>query len=83
MPRPGHSTVYALSAATGAGLWSFPTGGQVFSSPAVADGVVHAGSLDGNVYSFALAGGVAAVRGPAARQLHPDHTLRPQNGQQS
>ena len=33
--------VYALNASTGAKLWSYATGGSVFSSPAVANGVVY------------------------------------------
>ena len=36
--------VYALNATTGAELWNYPTRGEVFSSPAVANGVVYVGS---------------------------------------
>ncbi len=32
--------------------WSFATGGSVYSSPAVVDGVVYMGSQDGNVYAL-------------------------------
>ena len=32
--------------------WSYTTGAQVFSSPAVANGVVYVGSVDGNVYAL-------------------------------
>jgi outer membrane protein assembly factor BamB len=46
--------VYALNAATGAKLWSYHTGNQVFSSPTVANGVVYVGSGDGNMYAFGL-----------------------------
>lgn len=49
--------VYALKAASGAKLWSFPTGGEVFSSPAVAKGVVYVGSNDKNVYALNAATG--------------------------
>jgi outer membrane protein assembly factor BamB len=35
-------------------LWFDHTGNQVFSSPALADGVVYVGSGDGNVYAFGL-----------------------------
>jgi outer membrane protein assembly factor BamB len=70
--------VYALNATTGAQLWTFTTGGDVQSSPAVANGVVYADSYDGNVYAFGLAGGTEAVKRPALAQLHPSHTLRPQ-----
>jgi outer membrane protein assembly factor BamB len=39
----------------GALLWSFTAGGFVYSSPAVADGVVYVGSYNGNVYALGLA----------------------------
>jgi outer membrane protein assembly factor BamB len=45
--------VYALSASTGAELWSFTTPGPVSSSPAVADGVVYVGYW-GGVYALSL-----------------------------
>ncbi len=32
--------------------WSYPTGGPVYSSPAVANGVVYVGSDDNNVYAL-------------------------------
>ena len=44
--------VYALSASTGAKLWSFPTGYYIYSSPAVENGVVYVGSFDHNVYAL-------------------------------
>ena len=44
--------VYALNAATGSKIWSYPTGNQVESSPAVANGVVYVGSDDNNVYAL-------------------------------
>jgi outer membrane protein assembly factor BamB len=47
-------SVYALNAATGAKLWSYKTGNQVFSSPTVVNGVVYVGSGDGNMYAFGL-----------------------------
>jgi outer membrane protein assembly factor BamB len=47
----GHN-IYALDAATGAPIWSYATGGDVYSSPAVAYGVVYVGSNDGKVYAF-------------------------------
>ena len=50
----GDDSVYALNAATGAKLWSYHTGNQVFSSPTVANGVVYVGSGDGNMYAFGL-----------------------------
>ena len=49
---PDDNNVYALSAATGAEVWSFRTEGSVRSSPAVADGVVYVGSVHGHVYAL-------------------------------
>lgn len=47
----GH--VYALNKKTGARLWSFNTGGIMYSSPAVANGVVYATSFaNGTIYSL-------------------------------
>jgi len=42
--------VRAIDAATGKDLWSFPTGGPIMNSAAVAGGKVYFGSHDGNVY---------------------------------
>jgi outer membrane protein assembly factor BamB len=44
--------VYALNASTGAKLWSYATGNQVYHSPAVVNGVVYAGSWDNKVYAL-------------------------------
>ena len=45
--------VYALNASTGALLWSYTTGGRVFSSPAVANGVVYVIGWDtSNLYAL-------------------------------
>jgi PQQ-like domain len=60
-------------------LWSFTTGSEVFSSPAVANGVVYIGSFDDNVYAFGLDGGTAAVKRPTPAHLHPNFVLRPQD----
>jgi outer membrane protein assembly factor BamB len=46
--------VYALNARTGAKLWSYTTGNDVESSPAVSNGMVYVGSYDGKVYVFGL-----------------------------
>ena len=55
-----HENVPSTSKVSGLDVaWSFPTGGSVQCSPAVADGVVYVGSNDGKVYSFTLAGEVA------------------------
>ena len=45
--------MYAVDAATGTKRWSFATGDEItWSSPAVANGVVYAGSEDKTVYAF-------------------------------
>jgi outer membrane protein assembly factor BamB len=49
--------VYALNAATGAELWSYTTGYDVVSSPAVANGVVYVGSVDDNLYALNASSG--------------------------
>jgi outer membrane protein assembly factor BamB len=54
----GYSTSTAPS--TNHILWSYPTDGYVFSSPAVADGNVYVGSYDGKVYCLSASTG--AVR---------------------
>ena len=43
--------MYALNASTGALLWSYASG-RLWSSPAVANGVVYVGSGDFNVYAL-------------------------------
>ena len=45
-------TFYALNAKTGALLWSYTTGQQIYASAAVAGDVVYVGSYDGYVYAF-------------------------------
>jgi outer membrane protein assembly factor BamB len=47
----GH-TVYALDSRTGELRWTYQTGGEVYSSPAVAYGVVYVGSNDGKLYAI-------------------------------
>jgi outer membrane protein assembly factor BamB/serine/threonine protein kinase len=48
--------LYAWNAATGATLWSFPTGGPIYSSPTVVNGVVYVGSNDSNLYAVSTGG---------------------------
>jgi outer membrane protein assembly factor BamB len=45
-------TVLALNASTGDKLWEYLTGGDVHSSPAVANGIVYVGSYDDRVYAL-------------------------------
>src|SRR5207302_9059260 len=52
--NPQHTGVYdsaAVDAFSGV-KWKFQTGGQVISSPVVADGTVYVGSSDHNVYAI-------------------------------
>ena len=50
--RRGRRTNCTGSPKTCAPLWTAATGGAVFSSPAVAGGVVYVGSLDDKLYAF-------------------------------
>lgn len=47
----GSPTLYALNANTGKEKWEFTTDGEI-SSPAVANGIVYAGSMDNNLYAL-------------------------------
>jgi outer membrane protein assembly factor BamB len=44
--------LYALDRVGGHVVWSFPTGDNVWTSPAVVDGVVYFGSHDGFIYAI-------------------------------
>ena len=46
--------VYCLNATAGALVWSYTTGGGLYSSAAVVDGVVYVGSTDGRIYAFGV-----------------------------
>ncbi len=48
--------VYALDVETGERQWRFPVEGKVWSTPAIADGLVIFGSLDHRVYALTLDG---------------------------
>ncbi len=54
-----HSGVYSSSPAPSIGSvkWKFKTRGQIFSSPAIADGVVYVGSTDWRLYAVNAADG--------------------------
>ena len=51
--------LYAIDRATGTQRWKFATKGPVHSSPAVANGLVYAGSVDGKFYAVDTATGQA------------------------
>jgi outer membrane protein assembly factor BamB len=54
--HPG-GAVWCLDAVTGEPVWKFPCERIVLGSPAVADGLVYAGSRDGLLYCLSLADG--------------------------
>jgi outer membrane protein assembly factor BamB len=45
-------SIYAVDALAGTQIWSKTTGGQVYSSPAIANGVVYVGSWGNTIYAF-------------------------------
>ncbi len=59
MPLPGRRSgrITQLDAASGAKKWVYRTGGHIFSSPAVAGGVVYIGSLESYLYALDVASG--------------------------
>ena len=61
-----------MTATTGTLDWAYTTDAQVFSSPAVANGVVYVGSGDGNLYTFDLAGGTNARPETEPRRPAPE-----------
>ena len=50
--------MYALNSTTGTKTWSYPTGDDVVSSPAVANGVVYVGSNNADVYALNASTGI-------------------------
>lgn len=59
-------TLFALDAATGRKLWSYPTAGQTDTPPTYYRGLVLFGSADGHVYAVRATDGVLAWRFRAA-----------------
>jgi len=60
-----------LKGTTGALLWIYPTGSGVYSSPAVANGVVYVGSLDHNVYALKHGALLWSYHGTSAVESSP------------
>ncbi|MCK5117517.1 MAG: PQQ-binding-like beta-propeller repeat protein [Candidatus Aegiribacteria sp.] len=51
--NPDGARVIALDCETGAEIWSYQTGGtDIYSSPAITDGVVYIAGMDWNLYAF-------------------------------
>ena len=60
----------AINIRNGSKIWSFKTGGQVISSPAVAGNTAFIGSNDGNVYAVdAVSGKKSGLSVPAAKSV--------------
>jgi len=48
----GDSKLYALNATTGTKIWNYTTGSSIYSSPAIAGGIVFIGSEDKKIYAL-------------------------------
>ena len=49
--------LYAFDAELGSQIWSFETGGEIWSTPVVTDGVAYFGSLDHTLYAVSVDNG--------------------------
>jgi outer membrane protein assembly factor BamB len=63
------NNVYAINATSGAIMWIYSTGGPVYSSPAIADGIVYFGSSDGKVYAIGTVPTQLPSASPSASEL--------------
>lgn len=61
---PVGDTMYALDRTTGALVWDQATGGEIYSSPALADGILYFGSRDGNLWALNAEDGSVEWRYP-------------------
>lgn len=61
---PVGDTMYALDRATGALVWEQATGGEIYSSPALAEGILYFGSRDGNLWALNAEDGSVEWRYP-------------------
>ncbi len=50
--------------------WTTPTGSWVFSSPAIANGIVYVGSGDGALYALSLSSGAVLWKAQTGAELH-------------
>ncbi len=55
------STLEVLDAASGSRLYTYATGGPIYSAPSIWNGKIYFGSIDNNVYSLTLPGSVPAI----------------------
>jgi len=68
----GDSTVIALAMnGNGTSLWSYPTAGQIDSSPAIVPSGIYIADTNGNVYAFAPPYSLTAVPSSEARAPLP------------
>ena len=61
---PVGDTMYALDRATGALVWEQATGGEIYSSPALAEGILYFGSRDGTLWALNAEDGSVEWRYP-------------------
>ena len=68
---PQHSGVYEAAGVPRLhGVrWKFPTGGAVFSTPAISQGVLYVGSTDGNLYAIDVLSGAQKWKFPAGVRI--------------
>jgi len=59
----GHS-IYAIDRVTGELVWEQSAGGEIYSSPALADGILYFGSRDGNLWAVNAEDGSVEWRYP-------------------
>ncbi len=59
----GHS-IYAIDRGTGELVWQQSAGGEIYSSPALADGILYFGSRDGNLWAVNAEDGSVEWRYP-------------------
>ncbi|MEO5501527.1 MAG: PQQ-binding-like beta-propeller repeat protein [Ginsengibacter sp.] len=50
-------TIYALNKKTGKKVWSYQTGGKIYSTPVIKNALVVAASTDGNIYCLEIKNG--------------------------
>jgi outer membrane protein assembly factor BamB len=54
--------VYAVSLSDGGPIWTYPAGAPVLSGPALAGGILYAGSDDGYLHAIDVTTGTASWR---------------------
>ncbi len=62
---PVGDSIYAIDRTTGELVWKQATGGEIYSSPALVDGILYFGSRDGNLWALDAEDGSVEWRYPA------------------